>query len=162
MGTALWLVYFWKMTTFWGEKQGRDASEENPLTNNAIAKTVSFFPHLREQVYQFALHVDGLKGELLTGAVQKSRCDVLQRVRNRLQAVYLVTDHCTRKKSPMKSRTGKLENFTFPLWQLGQNVSKNSRNLSRLSRRGRQNVERDLMNARPIGPGQICSYQPGS
>lgn len=28
--------------------------------------------------------------------------------------------------------------------------------------KGRQNVERDLTNARPIGPGQICSYQPGS
>lgn len=117
MGTALWLVYFWKMTTFWEEKHGRDASEEKPLTNNSIAKMVSFSPHLREQVHQFALHVDGLKGELLTGAVQKSRSDVLQRVRNRLQAVYLVTDHCTCKKNhPWRAA---LENWKISLSPFG-------------------------------------------
>lgn len=93
------------------------------LTNNAIAKTVSFFPHLREQVHQFALHVDGLKGELLTGAVQKSRCDVLQRVRNRLQAVYLVTDHCTRKNHPWRAGLEK-RYFTSPFGNSGRTFRK--------------------------------------
>lgn len=116
-----------------GRHEAKTRVKKTSPTASSQIRWVSF-PNLREQVNQFTLHVDGLKGELLTGAVQESRCDVLQRVCSRPQVISLVTGHCTRKKSPLKSRTGK-------------------RHLSRLFPKGRQNMERDLMNGRQIGHG---------
>lgn len=102
MGTVLWLVYFWKMMTFEGEtsKRKEKKTPQQQHRENGEAKTLSFFSHLREQVHQFTLHMDGLKGELLAGAVQKPCCDILQRVRNHLHAVCLLTDHCACKNHP--------------------------------------------------------------
>lgn len=92
MGTELRLVYFWKMTTLEGEER-RNEPVNSAADLHPDAFWVNFSPHLREQIHQFALDVDGLKRKLPTRAVKKSRCDVLHRVFNNFKAVFLWTEH---------------------------------------------------------------------
>lgn len=66
-----------------------------PSNHQHKERTESASAHLREQIYQFALHVNGLQGELLTSAVQQSSLHIIQWVFNTFNPIILRTDFCT-------------------------------------------------------------------